>query len=97
MSEHNMSTLFDSHIVSSTSFSLSSLSVLSLSSMTSISTDLLIDSIGLFDHIVDECRKNTNAESSALLKKCTSLLADIFASMSIEIIGMILRLSLFLL
>ena len=86
-----MSTLFDSHIVSSSSFSLSSLSLLVLSPITSINIDILIDSISLFDHIVNECRKSTNADVSFdLLKKCSSLLADIFAFISIEIIGIII-------
>ena len=87
-----MSTLFDAHIVSSSSsLTLSSLSLLALSPILSINTDILIDSISIFDHIVNECHKNTNVNVSySMLKKCSSILADIFAFISIEIIGIII-------
>ena len=84
-----MSTLFDSLPLSS-SFSMSSLSLLSLSAVTSISTDLLIDSIGMFDHILRECHKLNDKDASLdFLKKLADELADIFSFISVEILGII--------
>jgi hypothetical protein len=89
MTKNNMSTLFDSLPLSS-SFSFSSLSLLSLSAVTSISTDLLVDSIRMYDHILRECHKNTKKDASLnFLKKLADELADIFTFISIEILGMI--------